>query len=488
MIINNSKMDIFNFDNTYLTLPGNFYDFVKPTQFENPELVLLNTGLCSELNIGIEDKVELLAVLSGQFLHKNSHPFAQAYAGHQFGHFTMLGDGRAIVLGEHVRKDNSRCDIQLKGAGRTAYSRGGDGKATLKAMLREYLMSEAMHHLNISTSRSLAVIRTGENVHRETINDGAVLTRVMKSHIRIGTFQYAGYFGNEDDLKALLNYTINRLYPDIKESDNPALSLLEAVTQEQIYLVTNWMRVGFIHGVMNTDNTSISGESFDYGPCAFLNSYDPQTVFSSIDTAGRYSFGNQPRIIKWNLVKLAQVLLPLIDAKEEIAIEKARQTIDRFDELWNQCYYSTMLDKLGIEIKSTEDYHLADELLAIMNQLQLDYTNTFAALRFEMEFPTKLSGNPLMQNWVGSWEKRIALNSNGIESAQNIIKNQNPFFIPRNHIVEDALTRACNGDFSSFELLLKILRTPYSYQKEYRDFATGPGQEFDNNYQTFCGT
>lgn len=413
-------MNIFNFDNTYLTLPAKFYSLVKPAKFEKPEFVLLNAELSSALNIDHDNKHEMLNILSGQYLHNNSNPFSQAYAGHQFGYFTMLGDGRAILLGEHLTKENNRLDIQLKGSGRTPYSRSGDGRATLKAMLREYLMSEAMHHLNISTSRSLAVIKTGEQVYRETLNEGAVLTRVMKSHIRVGTLEYAAYLGNEDDLKALLDYTINRLYPNIKENENPALSLLEEVMRIQINLVANWMRVGFIHGVMNTDNVSISGETFDYGPCAFMNSYHPQTVFSSIDVHGRYSFGNQPEIIKWNLTKLAEALLPLIDRNKKKAIALARQVIDTFDTLWEDCYYSIMLDKLGIENKTKEDRYLVDDLLELMKQWKLDYTNTFAALSFEIEILGKLIDEPLMRNWLERWNKRIVENSNGLETAKKI--------------------------------------------------------------------
>lgn len=481
-------MNIFNFDNTYLTLPAKFYSLVKPAKFEKPEFVLLNAELSSALNIDHDNKHEMLNILSGQYLHNNSNPFSQAYAGHQFGYFTMLGDGRAILLGEHLTKENNRLDIQLKGSGRTPYSRSGDGRATLKAMLREYLMSEAMHHLNISTSRSLAVIKTGEQVYRETLNEGAVLTRVMKSHIRVGTLEYAAYLGNEDDLKALLDYTINRLYPNIKENENPALSLLEEVMRIQINLVANWMRVGFIHGVMNTDNVSISGETFDYGPCAFMNSYHPQTVFSSIDVHGRYSFGNQPEIIKWNLTKLAEALLPLIDRNKKKAIALARQVIDTFDTLWEDCYYSIMLDKLGIENKTKEDRYLVDDLLELMKQWKLDYTNTFAALSFEIEILGKLIDEPLMRNWLERWNKRILENSNGLETAKKNMKNHNPIFIPRNHNVEEALTKACNGDYSSFDLLLNILKTPYSYNNQFSHFLTAPSQEFESHYQTFCGT
>jgi serine/tyrosine/threonine adenylyltransferase len=481
-------MNIFNFDNTWLTLPDKFFSLVKLTPFENPELVLLNQELLLALNIRREDLDEIIRVLSGQSEHEHLHPFAQAYAGHQFGHFTMLGDGRAVVVGEHLTNDNQRFDIQQKGSGRTPYSRNGDGKATLKAMMREYMVSEAMHHLKIDSSRSLAVIKTGKKVFRETIQEGAVLTRVMKSHIRIGTFEYASYFGTKGDLEALLHYTVNRLYPHLRENGNPALALLEEVMRVQINLVINWMRVGFIHGIMNTDNISISGETFDYGPCAYMNTYHPLTVFSSIDVNGRYAFANQPKILKWNLVKFAQALLPLLDSKETNAIVLAQQTIDKFDTLWEENFYSVMTDKLGIENKTGEDRLLVDELLNIMMQLEQDYTNTFAALSSEIDLLTLPTDNPLMKNWLEKWEKRIAQNSSGFETAKKIMKKNNPVIIPRNHQVEEALTNACKGDYRDFEALLKIVQTPYIYDPANSSYLSAPGREFDQHYQTFCGT
>jgi serine/tyrosine/threonine adenylyltransferase len=481
-------MNIFNFDNTWLTLPGKFYGLVNLNRFENAELVLLNRELLSALDIGEEHADKMIRVFSGQSLHEQVNPFAQAYAGHQFGHFTMLGDGRAVVVGEHLTNDNRRFDIQLKGGGRTPYSRNGDGKATLKAMLREYLVSEAMHHLKIDSSRSLAVFKTGEEVFRETRHDGAVLARVMKSHIRIGTFEYASFLGTKEDLEALFHYTVNRLYPHLSENGNPALGLLEEVMRVQINLVTNWMRVGFIHGVMNTDNISISGETFDYGPCAFINSYHPQTVFSSIDVSGRYAFANQPKILKWNLVKFAQALLPLINSNETNAIALAQQTIDKFDRLWEERFYAVMADKLGIENKTSEDRLLVDGFLDIMMQLKLDYTNTFAALSFDIDLLTLPTDNPSIKNWLERWEKRIAQNSRGFETAKKIMKKNNPVFIPRNHQVEGALYNACSGDYHDFEALLKIVQNPYIYDPANSNFLSAPGTEFDRKYQTFCGT
>lgn len=482
-------MNSFNFDNTYLTLPEKFYSLVRPTVVKKPEFVVLNKALFSMLGIDTENNSEVFDLLSGVSVHTTLSPFAQAYAGHQFGHFTMLGDGRAIILGEHLTSDNNRLDIQMKGAGKTPYARGGDGKATLKAMLREYLMSEAMHHLNIPSSRSLAVFKTGEKVYRESVEEGAALIRVMKSHIRIGTFEYASYYGAPNDLQALLNYTMNRIYPHIQENESPALQLLEAVMQAQIDLVVNWMRVGFIHGVMNTDNVSISGETFDYGPCAFMNTYHPQTVFSSIDVHGRYSFGNQPKIIHWNLVKLAQALLPLIDSNTEKAIQLAQQQINRFETLWDDAFYSAMLDKLGIEIKTKEDRSLVDELLAIMQQQKLDYTNTFAALSSEIETLTEtLSGYPSMVPWLEKWKSSILKNPEGLAAAKKLMSSYNPVFIPRNHKVEEALDEACSGNFNSLNVLVNLLRSPYRFQADFLDFMQAPSGEFENNYQTFCGT
>jgi len=487
--LRHATMKIFNFHNTYLTLPDTFYSYVKPAAFKKPELVILNKELLSAINIDDYDTETVLGVLSGRYLHEDSKPYAQAYAGHQFGHFTMLGDGRAIMLGEHLTNENKRYDIQLKGAGRTPYSRGGDGKAALKAMLREYLMSEAMHHLNVASSRSLAVIKTGENVYRETPQEGAVLTRLMKSHIRIGTFEYASYYGGKSDLEALLHYTIKRLYPHIRGQEKPALSLLEEVMHTQINLVTHWMRVGFIHGVMNTDNISLSGETFDYGPCAFMNTYHPQTVFSSIDADGRYAFENQSTILRWNLVKFAEALLPLIDSNTDNAIAQAQEIINKFDALWDNRYYTMMLDKLGIENKTVEDRPLVDELLEIMKRLKLDYTNSFTALSFEIEsLNESFTQEPFLKNWLGKWHKRIALNSNGFETAKAIMKTHNPVFIPRNHRVEDALSKAEKGDLNLFNLLQEVMRNPYAYDNGFEDYINAPDDYFDSRYQTFCGT
>ena len=335
-----------NFDFSYLSLPKSFYSISKPSKFTNANMGLFNEQMAKQLNLSNSHQ-DLISLITNEKYHQRS--YAQAYAGHQFGHFTNLGDGRAIMLGELLTKDKERFDIQIKGGGRTIYSRGGDGKATLTAMLREYLMSEAVNHLNIPTSRSLAAIKTGQVVQRTTPQEGGLLVRVMHSHIRVGTFEYASHISSKEDLIALTAYTINRLCPEIKDDQNPPLSLLKEVMRKQMKLVANWMRVGFIHGVMNTDNTSISGEAFDYGPCAFMNTYNPKTVYSSIDRNGRYAFGNQPAVLKWNMSRFAEALLPIIHSNKEESLKLAQSVIDDFDALWEMIYYQTMLKKIGID-------------------------------------------------------------------------------------------------------------------------------------------
>jgi serine/tyrosine/threonine adenylyltransferase len=480
--------NIFNFEYSYLSLPDTFYSLVQPTTAGKSEMVVMNAALLNELGIPSDQTVRLLAVLSGNEVLPETNPFAQAYAGHQFGHFTMLGDGRAIVLGEHLAADSKRYDIQLKGSGPTPYSRGGDGRGTIKSMLREYLMSEAMYHLNIPTSRSLAVVKTESPVYRESINQGAVLTRVMKSHIRIGTFEFASYFGKADDLQALVDYSIHRLFPEIAQDEHSVLSLLQKVMELQMDLVADWMRVGFIHGVMNTDNVAISGETFDYGPCAFMNAYHPETVFSSIDAHGRYAFAHQSGIIKWNLARLAEALLPLIHKEADKSLELAQQAIEDFDGRWKERYYRTMLNKLGIENRTTQDEGLVDELLELMKVLNLDFTNTFSALSRGAEGTVNPLDHPALKPWLEKWHIRVSKNSHGLETAKSIMKANNPVFIPRNHLVEAALEAATAGDLSLIEKMMHILATPYEYKAGCEDYMTPPKSDFEANYQTFCGT
>jgi uncharacterized protein YdiU (UPF0061 family) len=475
----------FNWEYSYLSLPEIFYSLEKPGAFAAPHLFLINEKLCDTLCISKINFEEYISVLGTA--ETNEKSFAQAYAGHQFGSFTNLGDGRAIVLGEHLTPEKERFDIQLKGSGRTMYSRRGDGKATLRAMLREYLISEALFYLKIPTSRSLAVIKTGVPVYRETLQEGAALVRVMKSHIRVGTFEYAACFCSRDEHEALANYTIQRLYPEIMDDENPVLSLLNKVMINQIQLVGHWMRAGFIHGVMNTDNTAISGETFDYGPCAFMNTYHPETVFSSIDYDGRYAFANQPQIVKWNLARFAEALLPIIHIDEKKALELAQNAIDTLDVLWNEKYYEIMGKKIGIEKARPEQRILVDDLLNLMQNLKMDYTNTFYYLSNENASEKSITLPSEFNGWLEKWRHTIN-NTVGFKKAIAIMQQNNPVYIPRNHLVERALDEATNGNIAMFQKLLEVWSRPYNYDATYAEFMKPPDVSFDKEYRTFCGT
>tara|TARA_E500000331_G_scaffold299064_1_gene299213 strand:+ start:3733 stop:5163 length:1431 start_codon:yes stop_codon:yes gene_type:complete len=476
---------MFNFDYSYLSLPKKFYSLTKPYLNSCPKVLLLNNQICDKFKLKINKKEKLINLLFSNKNYKKS--YAQAYAGHQFGYFTKLGDGRAIIIGEHINKHNNRFDIQLKGGGKTKYSRNGDGKATLGSMLREYLISEAMHYLNIPSSRSLAVIKTGENIYRRYKEEGSILVRVMKSHIRVGTFEYASYFGSPEDLKKITSYSINRLYPEINNYDNPPLALLDLVMQKQIDLVVDWIRVGFIHGVMNTDNTSISGESFDYGPCAFMNTYNPDTVYSSIDFNGRYSFGNQPKIIKWNILKFAEALLPIIHHNKDKSIQLAQSVINNFDEVWEKKYYSMMLKKIGLNTHDINLYPLIDELLLLMEKLKMDYTNTFYFLSQNNFNNSQISSNNDFIKWEKKWNNSIK-ETNSMKEAKHLMKKYNPVFIARNHLVDEAIKKAVNGDMTSINKLLEILSTPYQYQDRLKRFMKPSAANFEECFQTYCGT
>ena len=476
---------MFNFDYSYLSLPHQFYSLTESNIFPNPEVILINEKLFNRFNILINNKDDLATLLLEK--SKLNTSFSQAYAGHQFGHFAKLGDGRAIIIGEHLTDDGQRFDVQLKGSGRTPYSRSGDGKATLKAMLREYLISESMHYLNIPSSRSLTVIKTGEQIHRQTTQEGAVLARLMKSHIRVGTFEYASYYCSKDNLNTLTSYTINRLHPEINQQENPPLGLLNRVMKSQIDLVVNWMRVGFIHGVMNTDNTSISGESFDYGPCAFINTYNPDTTYSSIDQKKRYSFGNQPQIIKWNISRFAEALLPIIDQNKEKSIELAQSVIDNFDNLWNTQYYGMMLNKIGIKNNDKTLYSLVDELLNCLQRCKKDYNNTFWSLSQDNFSKNGLMNDSKFIIWRKKWRKNLN-RLHTMKEAQDLMKKNNPFIIPRNHVVEEALKEAVNGNINSFQKLLHIISNPYQQQTHLGKFVKPPDESFEKNFQTYCGT
>jgi len=476
-----------HFDNTYSKLSNTFKEDIKPTPVHDPELVILNKELTKDLNLDFSkiDNKNLSKLFSGNSLPENANPIAQAYAGHQFGHFTMLGDGRAVLLGEHLVDQKDRFDIQFKGSGRTSFSRGGDGRAVLGPMLREYIISEAINALKIPTTRSLAVVKTGEKIVRENLLPGAILTRVASSHIRVGTFQYIAAKQNIDDLNILVDYTINRHYPEIKLSKNKALDLLNLVMERQCQLVVDWMRVGFIHGVMNTDNTAISGETIDYGPCAFMDHYNPKTVFSSIDKLGRYSFANQAPIIKWNLSRLAECLIPLIDKNEDTAIKIATEIIDNFEKIYEVKWLNMMRDKLGLFGENTNDRELINNLLSWMENNKADYTNTFCYLMNIRVSNSEIYNDKSFINWLDVWKKRSLMNNGSKEKQLDIMLNANPSVIPRNHKVEEALTSANDGDLKVMNKLLSILDYPYGNQKGIEEYQSPSGNK---EYQTFCGT
>ena len=476
-----------HFDNTYSKLSKTFREEIKPTPVHDPNLVILNEELAKNLNLDFSkvNNKDLAKLFSGNVLPNDTNTIAQAYAGHQFGHFTMLGDGRAVLLGEHLVNNTKRFDIQFKGSGRTSFSRSGDGRAVLGPMLREYIISEAIHALNIPTTRSLAVVSTGEKVVRENLLPGAILTRVASSHIRVGTFQYIAAKQNIDDLTTLVDYTVERHYPEIQSSKNKALDLLNLVMEKQCQLVINWMRVGFIHGVMNTDNMTLSGETIDYGPCAFMDHYDPKTVFSSIDKFGRYSFSNQPPITKWNLARLAECLIPLIDKNEDQAIKIATEIIDNFQNIYEIKWLNMMRDKLGLFGEDKDDLELINNLLNWMQSNQADYTNTFCFLMNINSIQDQIYNDKDFIDWSKNWGERILINGGSKENSLELMKKNNPIVIPRNHKVEEALEAANNNDLKPMNNLLSILEKPYTKQSNIENFQV-PSK--NKNYQTFCGT
>ncbi len=490
-------------EQSYLTLPEHFYQKVLPTQVTHPKLVIFNDALAKQLSLFNPESLNsslLTSIFSGNQLPPNSIPFAQAYAGHQYAHFTMLGDGRAIMLGEHITPKGERFDIQLKGAGPTRYSRRGDGRAALGPMLREFIISEAMHAMGIPTTRSLAVVTTGETVERETKLPGAILTRVAQSHLRVGTFQFASAVGHDEQsrnpksipysgLKLLVEYAIQRHYPEIVGQDQFVLKFLKAVMNRQAKLISQWMLTGFIHGVMNTDNMSICGETIDYGPCAFMDQYHPNTVFSFIDRHGRYAYGNQPMIAQWNLARFAEALLPLLHEDRETSVSIAEQAIDSFSSQYQQHWISGMRKKLGLRNEEEADASLANELLKVMEAHALDYTNTFRELSrdLENEHETDLA-IPELQEWKKLWKARLTRQSCSISDVITVMNQTNPAVIPRNHRVEEALSAATNqGDFSKTKKLIEILQSPFQESEETAFYQQPPlpGEVVKN---TFCGT
>lgn len=480
-----------NFHQTYTQLPETFYSRVLPAKVTQPALIIMNHALAGEMGLdpALLSSPGGIAELAGCTVPPGAEPIAQAYAGHQFGSFTMLGDGRAIVLGEHVDPAGGRRDVQLKGSGLTPYSRGGDGKAVLGPMLREYIMSEAMHAMGIPTTRSLAVVTTGEVVYRETPLSGAVLTRIASSHIRVGTFQYAASRQDPALLKTLADYTMNRHFPALSDHDAPYLALLETVMRRQIALITAWMNVGFIHGVMNTDNMALSGETIDYGPCAFMDRYDPATVFSSIDSYGRYAFGNQPDIALWNLARFAETLLPLIDPDLAKAIEQAKDILARFEPQFDDQWGQALRKKLGLGNQEEGDTALAGTLLAWMKNNRTDYINTFRALMDGLEEPCGIFGQDAsLLAWWKSWAERRKRQPQSSDESLLMMQRATPAVIPRNQRVEEALQAASDEqDYQPLQALLGALQDPYAHEHVRAGYQE-PAPVEAPPYYTFCGT
>ncbi|MFD0621262.1 YdiU family protein [Paenibacillus sp. GCM10027629] len=478
-----------NFDNSYAQLPKSFYSSMSLNPVRSPKLVVLNQPLAASLGLDIQalQSEEGVAELAGNQVPEGASPLAQAYAGHQFGYFNMLGDGRALLLGEQITPQGERMDIQLKGSGRTPYSRGGDGRAALGPMLREYIISEAMHALGIPTTRSLAVVTTGQFITREKDLPGAILTRVAASHLRVGTYQYVAQFGTVEDLRRLADYTLERHYPDVDAGENPYLVLLEEVIRRQAALIAKWQLVGFIHGVMNTDNMTISGETIDYGPCAFMDAYDPATVFSSIDSQGRYAYGNQPYIAGWNLARFAETLLPLFHEDQEQAVQLAQDKIAGFMELFHTNWNEGMRAKLGILGDEEQDEELINDLLGLMEKHRADYTNTFRALTLNQLEESDLFGSPEFTSWHERWEARLGRQQESRADSNQLMRSSNPAVIPRNHRVEAALKAAEEqGDYSVMERLLAALSEPYAYADDQKEYCTL--SESTKPYRTYCGT
>jgi uncharacterized protein YdiU (UPF0061 family) len=487
----------FHFDNSYSRLPSRFYTKLEPTPVPNPGPVRVNSGLADLLGIDADwlASEEGTQVLAGNRVPEGSEPIATVYAGHQFGGWSpQLGDGRAILLGEVIGRDQLRYDIQLKGSGRTPYSRGGDGKAPLGPVLREYIVSEAMAAFGVPTSRSLAAVTTGEHVFRppEAL-PGAVLTRVAQSHIRIGTFQYFYSLQDVEALQILTDHVINRHYPAAALSDNPARAMLDGVVAAQASLVAQWQLLGFIHGVMNTDNMLLSGETIDYGPCAFMDAFHPDRVFSSIDHQGRYAYSNQPSIAHWNLANLAQSLVPVLDSDRERATTQAQEAIDVFPDLFQSAYRRGMARKLGLTELEAEDDSLATEFLGLMTREQSDFTLAFRRLA-ELAKPASAQGiadlfefSEAYAGWLQRWSQRVEQDKQSADERQASMFSANPAFIPRNHLVEAAISNAIEEDFSPFNQLLDLLEASRDYDPGLREIARPPRAD-EIVAQTFCGT
>lgn len=488
-------INMFNFQNSYINLPEAFFVAQNPKPVSAPKLIMFNYSLAKDLGIHVENTTDqLLAdIFSGNVQPKGAQPLAMAYSGHQFANFVpTLGDGRANLMGEVIAKDNKRYDVQLKGSGPTAFSRNGDGRSALGPVIREYLLSEAMHVLNVPTTRALACVLSGEKVQRETVLAGGIFTRVAQGHIRVGTFQYFASRQDLDNLRTLTKYSIERFYPDLKDEKNLAYSLLQRVIERQAFLVAKWMSIGFIHGVMNTDNVSIAGETIDYGPAAYMDEYNPATVFSFIDKGGRYAYANQASIAQWNLARLAESLLPMIDDDGKIAVTKAQEALEGFAEHFNKSWLTLMGAKIGIADVKEGDTVLVKGLLELMEYAQADFTNTFRGLAHFLKgdsdslFET-LENNEALEDWLVVWQNHLSKNGTKMQDVANNMNAVNPIYIPRNHLVEEAIKAAYQNDFSKFETLGEVLSSPYVEHEGMEDYTKGPTDD-QRVQNTFCGT
>jgi len=483
------------FSNSYAGLPPRFFARVDPVAVADPRLIKFNGALAAELGLEWQDDSPLAAIFAGNVVPDGAEPIATAYAGHQFGQFVpQLGDGRAILLGEVIGRDGVRRDIQLKGSGRTPFSRSGDGRAALGPVLREYLVSESMHSLGIPTTRSLAAVTTGEPVFRGARLPGAVVTRVAASHVRVGTFEFFAARGDTDAVRLLADYVIDRHYPQLKSADRPYLELLAAVTRRQASLIADWMRVGFIHGVMNTDNTTISGETIDFGPCAFMDVYDPATVFSSIDSYGRYAYGNQPAMAQWNMARFAETILTLIDSDTQRAVDAASAVVTSFREHFEACWIAGLRRKVGLVTSEEGDAALAGALLDLMQRASADYTLTFRRLCIaaeagaDAEHILGAAPPPELAQWIGQWRARLARDPQSPVDRARSMRAANPAYIPRNHRIEAAIVAATElADFGPFNEMLDVWSRPYEEQPG-REAYLAPPLPAERVLQTFCGT
>ena len=477
--------------NSYIGLPEEFYQLIAPTPVKSPTMLAFNNSLAEELGIKLKEQ-EKIDYFSGNTLPLKSVPIALNYAGHQFGNFVHeLGDGRAVLLGE-VRSKNTSYDLQLKGSGITQFSRQGDGRSALGPVIREYILSEAMHHLNIPTTRALAAMATGEHVARDTFEPGGILTRVAKSHLRVGTFEYFASRQQWEDVKLLADYSIQRHFPEIRESNNHYLELLKQVASHQSILISKWMSVGFVHGVMNTDNFTISGETIDYGPCAFLDEYHPGKVFSSIDQNGRYAFGNQPSIASWNLASLAGCLIAFIDKDSDKANELATEVLDNFSIETNQRILDLMCEKISLDGSVKENQNLLRQLLKIMMESGSDYTITFRSLSEVLldqpgKFLEQFKNKDEIESWLNDWKKALATDEKDLQLIVDQMKSVNPMYIPRNHQVQLVIDAAYNNDFSKMAEMIEVIRRPFEEIDKNSSYAVPPLEE-QRIKRTFCGT